>query len=294
MTLQQLEYFRVMAKVLHYTKASEMLYISQPSLSYAISELEKELTVPLFEKSGKKTVLSKFGVHFLVYVEEALDKLSEGREMIAQMIDPLCGSINLGYIYSLSFDFLPYMIKSFCDDITNSKITFNFFQHQNEDIIQNLLDGTLDLAFSVGTSSPFIDSVAILDQELFLIVPRRHPLAGQKEVSLLELKDENFVTLKSSSGLRMLLNSIFHSAGITPRISFEAEECNAMASFVSANLGVAILPNIPSLDCHNLAILKIKDPPCRRIVYLSWSNKRFMPPPVLKFKDFVISKLQIL
>jgi DNA-binding transcriptional LysR family regulator len=54
MTLQQLEYFRVMAKVLHYTKAAEMLYISQPSLSYAISELEKELAIPLFKKMVKK------------------------------------------------------------------------------------------------------------------------------------------------------------------------------------------------------------------------------------------------
>ena len=53
MTLQQLRYFCVTAEVLHYTRAADLLYISQPSLSYALSKLEKELNMPLFEKRGK-------------------------------------------------------------------------------------------------------------------------------------------------------------------------------------------------------------------------------------------------
>jgi DNA-binding transcriptional LysR family regulator len=67
-------------------------------------------------------VLSKYGVEFLGYVEKAMDKLSEGKETIAQMVDPLRGNIKLGYIYSLSFDFLPYVIDQFYSDITNTKI----------------------------------------------------------------------------------------------------------------------------------------------------------------------------
>jgi DNA-binding transcriptional LysR family regulator len=129
---------------------------------------------------------------------------------------------------------------------------------------------------------------------LFVIVPKRHPFAKRQEIGLAELKDETFVTLKNSTGLRLFLNSIFESAGISPRIAFEAEECNAMAAFVSANLGVAILPNIPSLNSHNIAILKISNPPCRRTIHLLWSNKKYITPPVLKFKNFVGSKLKVM
>ena len=71
MTLQQLKCLCVMAEVLHYTKAANQLYISQPSLSYAISELEKELGVPLFERKGNRTCMTKYGENFLPYVKHS-------------------------------------------------------------------------------------------------------------------------------------------------------------------------------------------------------------------------------
>ena len=83
MTLQQLRYFCVMAEVLHYTKAAKQLYISQPSLSYALSELSKELGVPLFGKSGKRTYLTQYGEAFLPYARNALAELSKGRNRTA-------------------------------------------------------------------------------------------------------------------------------------------------------------------------------------------------------------------
>ncbi len=73
MTLQQLNYFRVLAKIQHYTKAADILLIAQPSLSYSMSQLEKELNVELFERHGRKVKLSYSGEQFLKYVEKALD-----------------------------------------------------------------------------------------------------------------------------------------------------------------------------------------------------------------------------
>ena len=68
MTLLQLQYFRVLARNLHYTRTAEELHVSQPSLSYAISGLEEELGVKLFEKKGRKTTLTSYGEQFLPYV----------------------------------------------------------------------------------------------------------------------------------------------------------------------------------------------------------------------------------
>ena len=113
MTLQELRYFCVTAEVLHYTRASRLLYISQPSLSYAISKLEQELGVPLFKKNGKKVTLTKYGEEFLPYAKRALAELSEGTERLREMKVPTSGGISLGYIYSVSFSALPEFVNSF-------------------------------------------------------------------------------------------------------------------------------------------------------------------------------------
>ena len=106
MTLQQLHYFRVLAKVQHYTKAAEILLIAQPSLSYSISQLEKELNTQLFERSGRKVKLSYAGERFLEYVEKSLDILEEGTMMLKTLADSSKGEVSLGYIYSVSSKFI--------------------------------------------------------------------------------------------------------------------------------------------------------------------------------------------
>lgn len=78
MTLLQLQYFKTLAHVLHYTQTAAQLHIAQPSLSYSIKELEKELGVKLFEKDSRHVRLTIYGEQFLPYAERALSMLDEG------------------------------------------------------------------------------------------------------------------------------------------------------------------------------------------------------------------------
>jgi len=294
MTLKQLEYFRVLAEVQHYTRAAEKLLISQPSLSYSISELEKELNVPLFEKRGKKIILNNYGKLFLTYVNEALDKLDEGMKQLNILIDPSHGTVNLGYIYSVGSSLLANMIENFYEDNSNKEINFNFIQNTSKNIIKDLIEGKTDLAISgVHSSTEYISSIPILDQELFLIVYKGHRLAKRKEVELEEIAKEPIILLNKNTGIRLMLDKIFEKANIKPNIAFEAEECNAVTAFVSSKLGIAILPMVPSIDENKVSILRIKSPVCRRTLYLSWVEDRFMPTPVEKFKGLVIEKFAL-
>ena len=84
MNLFHLRYFIELAHIRHYTKAAEHLCIAQPSLSHAISQLEAELGVPLFERSGRNTTLTCFGEQFLDCAENALKTLDSGIEMLRQ------------------------------------------------------------------------------------------------------------------------------------------------------------------------------------------------------------------
>ncbi len=287
MTLQQLQYFRTLAKIQHYTKAAEILLISQPSLSYSIAELEKELNVSLFLKQGKKIKLSLYGELFLNYVERSLDLLAEGKKTLEVFVDPLKGRINLGYLYSLSSSLIPQIIANFYKDKSNKSITFNFIQNLNNIIMDDLKSGKIDLAFCVKPSKD-TSSIPILEQELYLIVPKNHPYAGRKEISLREVEDEPFVFLNKNSGLREMIDAIFKDMGVKPRIVFEAEECNAVMTFVSLSFGISIIPKVPALDNSDVSVLKIIQPACTRTVYVAWMENRYMTPPVKKVKDFII------
>lgn len=112
MNLFYLRYFVTLAKVQHYTKAAEQLCIAQPSLSHAITQLEKELGVPLFEKNGRRTVLTRFGEEFLVCAEKTLATLDEGMTSIQRSARGE-GLIRLGFIRPLGVEFIPALHRNF-------------------------------------------------------------------------------------------------------------------------------------------------------------------------------------
>ena len=118
MNLFYLRYFVTLAQVQHYTKAAEQLCIAQPSLSHAITQLEKELGVPLFEKNGRRTVLTRFGKEFLVCAEKTLATLDEGRTSIQRSARGE-GLIRLGFIRPLGVEFIPTVAADFLKNNTD-------------------------------------------------------------------------------------------------------------------------------------------------------------------------------
>lgn len=287
MTLQQLKYFRVMAEILHYTQAAKMLYISQSSLSYSLSELEKELGAPLFDKQGKKTVLTEYGKELLPFATNALESIEEGVRRIERMRMP-SSVIGLGYIYSLSFDFLPRILSNFFFHVGHGEISFNFFQGLSPVILEKLKRGELDIALSVATDDPSICSEPIYDQSLYLVVPKGHHLAEKGKITIQDLRKETFVSINANSSLRQHLDRLFEDLHISPHISFEAEECNAMASFVSARFGIAIMPDIPALNAYHVDIIPMDDPHFRRQINVLWVKDRPLSPAATRFKEFLV------
>ena len=101
MNLTQLQYFKALAQSQHYASTAEQLGVAQSSLSRSISALEEELGVYLFEKQGRNIRLTKYGKAYYRYVCDGLNLLETGEKYVRDMVDPNCGEINLGLIYSL-------------------------------------------------------------------------------------------------------------------------------------------------------------------------------------------------
>lgn len=290
MNLKHLEYFRVLAKMEHYTQAADYLSITQPSLTYAISELEKELGTYLFEKQGRNIRLTKYGQFFLTYVDNALNELKKGEKELRELVSPTHGTIDLAFIYTLGSHFVPSMINNFSSEETNRNISFSFSQGTTKNIIQGLKDEKFDLAFcSLSENEPDIDFIPIIQEELVVIVPFNHPLAAYDRIDLKDTAPYPFVFFNKESGIRSLIDSLFAKVGVTPQIICEVEEDSAVAGLVSVNYGIAILPRIWILQHFNVKILPIENPPHERFIYLASIKNRYLSPAVHLFRDFVVN-----
>lgn len=113
MNLQQLEYFKIAAEKQNYTTAAKMLGITQSNLSHAITKLEKELNVSLFEKQGRSIKLSQNGKEFYRYVKSALDTLDKGKAKMAALSQSRDYKIRIGHIHNAARDFAAQAIFEF-------------------------------------------------------------------------------------------------------------------------------------------------------------------------------------
>ena len=287
MTLQQLRYFCVMAEVLHYTKAAKQLYISQPSLSYALSELSKELGVPLFGKSGKRTYLTQYGEAFLPYARNALAELSKGETALLQIADTAAGCVNFGYIFSVGFSVMPALIDDFYEQQGRNGISFNFHQGTSAALQTQLANGELDLVLTARSNNENLECLPIFKQELFLVVSNKHPFAGRSSVTLNDIKDEKYISINTNAALRAQIDSCFHDAELEPKTVIEVDDCNAMASFVGARLGVAIMPKTPSLAADKTVAIPIRNPGISRDICLHWRKDQPLMPAARCFRDYL-------
>ncbi|TDT62808.1 LysR family transcriptional regulator [Fonticella tunisiensis] len=290
MNLKHLEYFRVLAKLEHYTLAAEKLSITQPTLTYAISELEKDLGTYLFEKQGRNVRLTKYGRFFLNYVDTALSELEKGEKELRKLVSPSHGTIDLAFIYTLGPHFVPKMIENFFSNEANKNISFNFSQGNTKNIIQGLKAEKFDLAFcSLAKNEPAIDFIPLARQELVLIVSSNHPLAAYDSIDLRDTAPFPFVYYNKESGIRPLIDSLFAKVNITPKIRCEVEEDSAVAGLVSIDYGIAVVPNIWILKHFNVKILPIINPPHKRFIYLAYLKNKYLSPTVHRFKDFAVN-----
>ena len=291
MNLNQLEYFRVLAKEEHYTKAAQMLSITQPSLSHAIAMLEQELNTKLFEKKGRNIVLTKYGKTFLPYVEEALGVLEDGVKKTRNLNATNEGEINLGYIYTLGSNFAPSMVRGFLDSHPDYHIDFHFTVGATSEMIEGLKNDRFDLVFaSYQEKEPEVVFSRIGNQKLVVVVPNNHPLAGRASIRLQETIPYPQVYFSRNSGLRPVIDQLFEKINVFPKIVFEMEEDSSMAGLVAQNFGIAVMPEIPILKTLEVTTIAIESPEYERYVYLAKKREHYMPPVVKEFEEYVLNK----
>ena len=259
MNLQQLQYFKVIAETKNFTTASNILLVSQPALSKAISKLEEELNVPLFEREGRNIKITKYGDVFLKYSESALNDIERGIEKIQDMKKNNDRVISIASTYCIGATIIPFLISNFLNSHMQTK--FNFNNESTDEILKDLKYRKIDLGFfddiKMINDYPEIEVSLVKKEEYVLIVPKNHYLSNKEEVYLKELKEENFIVYNAKDNEKKI--SYAELIGYTPKISVEPTEASMLASLVSAGAGISVVVNTPMINTNKISKIRIKD-----------------------------------
>ncbi|MGI9277084.1 MAG: LysR substrate-binding domain-containing protein [Endozoicomonas sp.] len=291
-TLRQLEIFKAVAQCGRVTGAAEMLYISQPAASMALSELEKHLG-PLFDRHlGASLTLNDAGRSLLPMAVALVDKAKEIEE---QFVEGGCyeqGVLKISASSTVGNNLMPAVLRDFGK--LHPKIRTELTIDNTRDIVDRLLSLEIDLAVVEGTClHPDIDVTVWRDDELVIIGHPDHPLAKRKSVTLDQLAEENWILRESGSGTRELFDEVISARLGTPEIALSLNRAEAVKQAVADGLGIGCISRLAvwrAVEGGLLSIINVADLSLKRHFYLLIHKQKYRSGVIQAFSDFVLSR----
>ncbi|MUG47655.1 LysR family transcriptional regulator [Paenibacillus woosongensis] len=241
MELRQLEYFMAVCHELHFTRAAEKLGIAQPSLSQQIRLLEHEIGTPLFDRIGKKTVITEAGKTLLHHSYNVFHELSQARAAISEIQGLKRGTLKIGALLTVVNYLLPPTVIGFHRSYPN--VELSVLGLRTGDIYNGLLENELDLGIVyLPMEHDDLETIPLFKENLALAVPVDHPIAQRSFVTLDILKETPSVLLPNSYFLRQLINEQCRALAFAPQPVMEMTTMESIINMVVQGLGVTILP----------------------------------------------------
>lgn len=287
MNLSQLHYFKKLAEVLHYTRAAQELFITQPTLSGAISSLENELEVSLFERSGRSVSLTPQGEIFYEHVCLALRALDDGIAAVQDRGHSVVGSVSIGTTFTVQDDYLPSLMKDYCAVCNNTVLTKTYQGFTNY-LLDQLRKGTVDVAFcGKREGDPELVYYPVTYRDLKLCVREDHPLAKRDHVSFAEISRMDLCTYRRGAPIGEMVNKLLIEQGLENAKQIYDDDVS-MGSFISFNspvYGALMLDSLATRLFSNLKFLVVDEVPQEFYrIYMVYNKKHNHSRAV---KDFI-------
>jgi DNA-binding transcriptional LysR family regulator len=241
--LRGLRYFVTLADELHYGRAAKRLGMTQPPLSQAISKLERELGVRLFERTRRRVALTHAGATFLDEARATLARAAQAIELAQRAQRGEVGRLSVGYLAATAYTLLPLVLRDFGRSFPGVKLELRELTLPLQ--IAALLKGDIEVGLlRPPVSDAELAAETILAEPFVVALPPRHPLRTLRRVPAKRLGGEPFVMFPRQPGL------VFHDivmdfclrSGFTPRVAQEANQTHTVVGLVSAGIGVALVP----------------------------------------------------
>jgi DNA-binding transcriptional LysR family regulator len=241
--LAQLEIFLCIAEEKSFSRAAEKMLRTQPALSIAIKRLEEELGEPLFDRSSKSGTLTEAGRILLSYAQRMINMRDEAKDAISELRGMFRGRLTIGANESTSLYLLPKLLLEYRR--RHPQIKIEVFRNISEKIPSEVLERNLDFGFlSYDPMHPSLQSLEVHRDELVLVVPPKHHLAGRKQVTVKDLGNEHFVAHNVKTPARTRIFDFFAQHRTPLNICIELATLETIKEFVKLEVGLAILPRL--------------------------------------------------
>lgn len=261
-TFHQLEVFEQVAKRLSFTKAAQDLGLSQPTVSAQMKQLTDEVGMPIFEQIGKSIHLTHAGNELLETAQALRGHWARFESTIAGMQGLTKGTLKLACVTTAKY-FTPELLGKYCERYPEVDVKLEIANRQT--LIERLRDNKDDIYIMVLPPNDIeIAALPFQINKLVVIAPAKHPLVGQKGITLDQLASERFILREKGSGTRSTVSAFFAKHDFEPTVRMELGSNEAIKHSVAAGLGLSVLSQhvLDADPAHdNLAILDINDFP---------------------------------
>jgi DNA-binding transcriptional LysR family regulator len=296
MDLRRLEIFAKVAELGSFSRAAEALFLTQPTISEHIRALEDELGVQLLDRLGRGATPTRAGELMLGYARRMLALSREARQALDQFQGRLSGQLVVGGSTIPGEYLLPSLIGQFKAKYPD--ISISLLIGDSRQVSAWVDDGRAEVGVVGARPSPrTLVSRELMPDELVVVLPAEHPLAGRKSVTLADLKREPLIVREQGSGSREALEHALGEADIdltALRVVGEMGSTQAIKQAVRSGVGISIISRRAVEDECKAALLscvKLKDLRVSRYFYLVTHRDRSRSPLAQAFVDFVESQL---
>ena len=285
MELRQLRYLVALVEEQSFTRAAEREHIAQPALSQQIQKLEQEVGLALVERTTRRVSVTEAGELLVARARRVLAELESARQELDAVRGVQTGRVIIGAMSTMGPIDITVPLARFHELHPHVEMTVR--ETNSDELAEMLRVDALDVAFLSVTERVETFSLGlhqILMEELVVVLPPDHPLAGKEEIRMAELAREQFIGYRSGARLRELLDVAAAEVGFEPDLVLESNESRRIRRLVARGLGVAILPRSHTVGTSEKVVTaRLVDPALARDITLAWRADRRQPPAVAEF-----------
>lgn len=283
-----LKVFNSVANNLSFSRAAEELYTSQPSVSTQIKKLEEYLDIRVFEQLGKKIVLTEAGTTLFIYTQKIFSLIDEGVQAIEELKGCTKGRLLLGASTTPGVYVLPKVLGNFKS--VYPEIVHKLEIANSQRIAEMVNSNRLDIGIIGGEIScpPELQVEPWLKDELFLVVPEKHPWVNKASILVKDLENEQFIFRERGSSTRSIIENSLAVHGLKVCVTLELNNTEAVKQAVSAGLGISIVSGISVIGNSGIVCIPIEGLSFCRMFNIIYHKNKIFSPVTKRFLTFLM------